>query len=94
MANYMVTCVSMDYEADVDDCRCIEEIGFVTSKGNIVTRSPGQVHQMIAEEDHTVVVEYHGDQHEVAAVERDGRRYVRTAETDTSDDKLLKKPSC
>lgn len=94
MASYKVACVSMDYDADVDDCRCIEEIGFVTSKGKITTRTPTEVHRMIADENHTVIVEYHGEQTKLEAVERDGVKYVRSASTDTSDDTLMKKPGC
>jgi hypothetical protein len=94
MASYEVACVSMDYDADVDDCRCIEEIGFATQSGMITTRTPAEVHEMIAEDDRVLVVSYKGDRFQLEAVERDGQRYVRTAETDTGEDTLLKQPSC
>jgi hypothetical protein len=94
MASYEVACVSMDYDADVDDCRCIEEIGFATQSGMITTRTPAEVHEMIAEDDRVLVVSYKGDRFQLEAVERDGQRYVRTAETDTAEDTLLKQPSC
>lgn len=94
MASYEVACVSMDYDADVDDCRCIEEIGFTTRSGSITTRTPAEVHEMIAEDEKTIVVSYRGERFQLAAVERDGERYVRTADSDTGEDTLLKQPSC
>ncbi|WP_227133574.1 DUF3892 domain-containing protein [Halorubellus salinus] len=94
MASYEVACVSMDYDADVDDCRCIEEIGFTTRSGSIATRTPAEVHEMIAEDEKVIVVSYRGERFQLAAVERDGERYVRTADTDTAEDTLLKQPSC
>jgi hypothetical protein len=94
MASYEVACVSMDYDADVDDFRCIEEIGFETRSGTITTRTPAEVHEMIAGDGKVVVVTYKRERFQLEAVERDGERYVRTAETDTSEDVLLKKPSC
>jgi hypothetical protein len=84
----------MDYDAEHDDCRCIEEIGFNTKGGAITTRTPAEVHDMIVEDGHEIVVTYKGDQWRLDAVERDGTKYVRAAETDTSDDTLMKKPSC
>jgi hypothetical protein len=94
MASYEVACVSMDYDADVDDCRCIEEIGFTTRSGSITTRTPAEVHEMIAEDGKVIVVSYRGERFQLAAVERDGERYVRTADSDTGEDTLLKQPSC
>jgi hypothetical protein len=94
MASYEVACVSMDYDADVDDCRCIEEIGFTTPSGSITTRTPAEVHEMIVEDEKVVVVSYRGERFQLEGVERDGQRYVRTAETDTGEDRLLKQPSC
>lgn len=94
MASYRVACVSMDYDAEHDDCRCIEEIGFQTESGRIVTRTPAQVHTMIVDEDHTVVVEYKDEQSRLEAVTKDGVDYVRSADEDTPDDTLMKKPSC
>jgi len=94
MASYEVACVSMDYDAEHDDCRCIQEIGFTTRSGSITTRTPAEVHEMIAEDGMVLVVTYKGDRFQLEAVERDGERYVRSADEDTSDDTLLKKPSC
>jgi hypothetical protein len=94
MARYKVACVSMDYDAEHDDCRSIEEIGFNSKGGAITTRTPAEVYDMIVEDGHTIVLTYKGDRWQLQPVERGGRRYVRAAETDTSDDTLLKKPSC
>lgn len=94
MTSYNIACVSMDYDASHDDCRCITEIGFETESGRITTRTPEEVHEMIVEDDITIVVEYKGTQTALEAVEQDGERYVRSADTDTSDDTLMKKPSC
>jgi hypothetical protein len=94
MASYEVACVSMDYDAEHDDCRCIEEIGFQTQSGRITTRTPAEVHDMIAGDDKTIVVAYKGEKTALEAARQDGIKYVRSAETDTSDDTLMKKPSC
>jgi hypothetical protein len=94
MVSYEIACVSMDYDHAHDDCRCITEIGFETEDGYITTRTPAEVHDMIVEDDVTVVVSYKGDRTALEAVTRDGEKYVRSADTDTADDTLMKKPSC
>lgn len=94
MSRYKVECVTLDYDSQYDDCRCIEEIGFRTESGGITTRTPRQVYEMITQNGDTVLVEYRGDFTEVNGATNRTKKYVRTESTDTEDDILVKKPSC
>ncbi len=94
MAQYKVECVTLDYDSQYDDCRCIEELGFRTEGGGITTRTPRQVYEMVEQNGDTVLVEYRGNLTEVVGVTHGATKYVRTRSTDTGNDDLVKKPSC
>jgi hypothetical protein len=94
MARYVVECVTIDYDAPHDDCRCIERVGFSAAEGGITTRTPAEVYDLIESAGHTVAVTYHGTERTVQGVTDGDRKYVRTESTDTSADPLLKQPSC
>ncbi len=94
VTGYEVICVTLDYDSEYEDCRCIDGLGFRTPDGSTTTRSPEQVWEMIERDGDTVVVEYRNEQSELVAVEDDGRRYVRTEPEDTPEDPLVKKQPC
>lgn len=86
--------MTLDYDSQYDDCRCVEEIGFRTESGGITTRTPRQVYEMIKQDGEIVLVEYRGELTEVTGATHGTTKYVRTASTDTEDDTLMKKPGC
>lgn len=94
MATYKVQCVTIDYGSPYDDCRCIEAVGFPAESGGFARLTPEQVYDLVEHEGETVVVEYKGTQRELEGATDGTRKYVRTEPEDTSEDTLLKKPSC
>jgi hypothetical protein len=94
MSDYEVECVSVDYDSPYDDCRAIEAVGFESVEGGITRMDPAEVHRMIADSEDEVHVVYHGERTTVLPVTDGERRYVRAADEDTSEDPLMKQPSC
>ena len=94
MAEYEVQCVSMDYDAGVEDCRAIETIGFKATDGGLTRQTPAEIYRLIEETDHVVYVVYHGERSELRPATDGDQLYVRTAAEDTADDVLVKQPSC
>ncbi|MEF8882510.1 MAG: hypothetical protein V5A34_08320 [Halapricum sp.] len=94
MAEYEVQCVSVDYDSQYDDCRAIETLGFDATDGGFTRKTPAEIHRLVAETDNTVYVVYHNERSDLRAVTDGDRRYVRTEPTDSSEDPLLKQPSC
>lgn len=91
---YPVECVNTDDASVYDDCRCITTIGIPSKGGGTNTYTPERIYERIVDEDDEFYVEYQGDRTDVIPVEGEDSNYVRTEPNDTSNDNLLKQPSC
>lgn len=90
---YRVECVNIDENSDHDDCRCIEEIGIPAKRGDVNLYTPEEIHDRIQSGDE-FFVEHEGERTFLIPVDREGTKYVRTEQNDTSDDNLLQQDPC
>lgn len=67
-------------------------IGIPSKGGGVNTYTPEQIHDRIEEDDEEFFVEHNDSRTYLEAV-NDGK-YVRTESNDTTEDNLLKQPSC
>ena len=91
---YRVKCVNKDDSSDYDDCRCITTIGIPRKGGGTNEYTPAKIYDRIENDGDEFYVEYQGSKTDLVAVEGENGNYVRTEPTDTTDDNLLKQPSC
>jgi hypothetical protein len=91
---YPVECVTTDDSSSYNDCRCITTIGIPSKSGGVNTYTPERIHDRIEENDEEFFVEHQDSRAYLEPVEREGTKYVRTESTDTTQDNLLKQPTC
>lgn len=94
MAKYVVKCIVEDNASQYNDCRGIDQIGFPAEEGGIAYRTPPQVYDIVEKQGDTVVVQHEGSETEVHGATYNGTKYVKTEPNNTTDDNLLKQPSC
>lgn len=89
-----VTCVTTDDSSRYDDCRCIEKIGYELGPIDVSrTKTPAEVYDDL-KEGKDYYVEYRGTKPDLIPDTHGSTKYVRTEPNDTTEDNLLKQPSC
>lgn len=94
MGNYSweVVCITRDEDSEYDDCRCIDELGYVVAANRrfIDARTASLRIESGNKQFH---VEVDGETAPLEAAGEYPLHYVRTRETDTPDDPLFSLPS-
>lgn len=88
-----VVCVTRDEDAEHDDYRRVEFVGYLDEDGQLARASPDEVEKGVDTETDYYVL-HHGDRVYLEAVEEDGETYVRAAPASTPSDALETLPDC
>lgn len=89
---FNIVCVNVDEESEFDDPRAITEFGIQAPKLRV--KAADMVWSIQQSRGHYVHLEVNGEEINPIPEREDGVRYLRVADTLTSEDPLMELPTC
>lgn len=89
---FEIVCVDVNQDDEYDDCRAIEQIGFLAPSLNLDARV--KAWESLEKRPYWYHVEINGEQVHPVPDKVGNRKFIRVADENTPDDPLLELPSC